>query len=54
VHQQYAETVRPMADQFIAPTKSFADLILSGTRPLEQSVQAVLDHVRKMESSRSV
>ena len=45
VRQQYEETVRPMADQFIYPTRRHADLILSGTRPLQVSVDAVLDHI---------
>ena len=45
VHAQYRNTVRPMAELHIIPTSRFADLVLSGTDPVEQSVEAVLAHV---------
>ena len=41
VLQQYAATVRPMAEQFVLPTRDFADLVVSGLKPLEQSWAAV-------------
>jgi uridine kinase len=47
VEWQYGETVQPMAEQFILNTRQYADLVLSGTEPVEQSVQAVLKRVRK-------
>jgi len=43
---QYQTTVRPMAELHILPTSRFADLVLNGTDPVEQSVEAVLAHVR--------
>ncbi len=46
VVEQFRTTVRPMADRYLLPTKRFADLVLDGTLPLEQSVAAVLSHLR--------
>jgi len=45
VLEQYQSTVRPMAERYILPTRQFADLVLCGTDPIEQSVEAVLAHV---------
>lgn len=49
VHRQYAATVKPMADQFILPTRQYADLVLSGSAPIPASAAAVLAHVRSVE-----
>lgn len=43
VRKQYADTVRPMADQFIAPARSHADLLLRCTDPPQQSLHTVLE-----------
>lgn len=45
VAHQYFTTVRPMAEQFIWPTKRHADLIIRGDSVLEESVAAVLGFV---------
>lgn len=37
VLQQYAETVRPMAELFVLPSRHYADLLVSGIEPLENS-----------------
>ena len=37
VIEQYECTVRPMARQFVLPTQRYADLVVSGLNPLEQS-----------------
>lgn len=42
VHQQYADTVRPMAEQYIWPTKRHADLVIRGDAQLDESVREVL------------
>jgi len=52
VHRQYATTVQPMADQFILPTRQYADLVLSGSQPVGESAAAVLAHIRQVEGSR--
>lgn len=45
VVEQFRTTVRPMAERYLLPTKRFADLVLDGTLPLEQSLAAVLGHL---------
>ena len=42
VRAQYAATVQPMADQFVAPTAAHADLVLEGLAPIKQSVYSIL------------
>lgn len=49
VHRQYATTVQPMADQFVYPTRQYADLVLSGSQPVAESAAAVLAHIRSVE-----
>ena len=46
VRKQYAETVRPMAKQYVLPTESLADVIINGEDPVERSCDAVLVHMR--------
>lgn len=45
VHKQYVETLRPMADLYVRPTRRFADVVVSGQAPLEQSTAEVLARV---------
>ena len=45
VFEQYRATVRPMAERYVLPTSAFANLVVSGTGLLEDSVRAVLFHV---------
>ncbi len=42
VLEQYRCTVRPMAEKHVLPARAFADLVLDGTQPVEESVAAVL------------
>jgi uridine kinase len=42
VLRQYEATVRPMAEKYVLPTRSFADLMLNGTGSLDESVASVL------------
>lgn len=42
VVEQYLGTVRPMHEQFVAPSERHASLVLDGTAPVEASVQALL------------
>ena len=42
VRAQYERTVRPGAEQFVCPTREYADLVVSGEKPFEESVGAVL------------
>lgn len=44
---QYQETVRPGSDHFILPTREFADVQLSGERPIEDSARRILEAVQQ-------
>jgi uridine kinase len=44
---QYDETVRPMADRYIIPTQTFADLVLDGASPVVSMAEAVMNHIRE-------
>lgn len=43
---QYDATVRPMCEQYILPTRQFADLVVSGTDRLEQSAGRIRHALR--------
>ncbi len=45
VTRQYSETVRPMAAEYVWPTAAFADVILPGNQPIDESVRQVLTRV---------
>ncbi len=47
VRRQFAETVQPMAALYVHPTKAFADLIVAGDTPIQESVEAVIAHIRR-------
>lgn len=47
VARHYAETVRPMAEQYVRPSAVHADLIVKGTESLDWSVEAVFAALRK-------
>ena len=51
VHKQYVETVRPMAELYVLPTRRFADIVVSGQAPLEQSAAEVLRHIAAAQSA---
>tara|TARA_B100000073_G_scaffold185286_1_gene153301 strand:- start:7122 stop:7733 length:612 start_codon:yes stop_codon:yes gene_type:complete len=43
IRSQFASTVSPMHDKYIEPSSSFADLILDGSAPIEESLEKVLE-----------
>jgi uridine kinase len=45
VRLQYDATVRPMCDCYVVPSRMYADVVLSGTEPLKQSVRRLLDYI---------
>ncbi len=45
VVQQFQRHVVPMYEEYVEPTKEFADLVVDGERPLEDSLGAVLARV---------
>ena len=42
VRTQYEATVRPMCDQWVAPSMGRADIVLRGTDPVKQSVLSIV------------
>jgi uridine kinase len=48
VEEHYAETVRPMAEEFVRPSAQYADLIVDGTTSLDWSVEQVLGKLRHL------
>ena len=42
IREQYDLTVKPMAERYILPTRTFADLVLSGDQPIDQACTAVV------------
>jgi len=51
VREQYERTVRPGAEQFVTPSKPYADIVVSGERPFEESVGAVMAALRKAKAA---
>ena len=47
VLEQYRLTVRPMAEQYVLPTRRYADLVLDGAGTIDESVEAVLERLRR-------
>ncbi len=52
IEEQYAATVRPMAEAFVRPTAAFADLTVSGVVPIDSSVRLALNaiEVRRLQA----
>ncbi len=50
IEKQYAETVRPMAMAYVRPTKQYADLIVSGAQPIDESVRISLDAIAALRN----
>jgi uridine kinase len=46
VQAQYTATVQPMADEFIRPTRQYADLIVPCTGRTDEAVQTIMAHVQ--------
>lgn len=46
VRRQWRDTVHPMFQQHVAPTARYADLLVSGTQPLDAVIDRVLVHLR--------
>ncbi|HTZ98149.1 MAG TPA: uridine kinase [Terriglobales bacterium] len=53
VRQQYDSTVRAMAERYIYPTRAFADLVVEGTDPLDQTTARVLAFIEDQMKARN-
>jgi uridine kinase len=49
VEKHYAETVRPMAEEFVRPSAQYADLVVDGTASFDWSVEQVLGTLRQKQ-----
>ena len=47
VERQFQTTVAPMAEQYVWPTRQYADVTLTGDTPISEGVARVLEHVRR-------
>jgi uridine kinase len=47
VIRQYKMMVKPMFDKYVLPTRKYADLILTGTIPIEESAGIIANAIRK-------
>jgi len=54
VRKQYAETVRPMAQRFIIPTRRFADIVVSGAAPVTEAADRIKAHLAAAQPDRPV
>jgi uridine kinase len=45
--KQYEGTVRPMAAEYVWPTKAFADLVVSGTDSLDHCASQVIEEIAR-------
>jgi uridine kinase len=48
VYRQYNETVRPMAERWVLPARRYADVVVSGVQPLDESSAAVVAAMTRM------
>lgn len=50
VHHQYVTTVKPMHNQFVEPSKQFADVIIPGGSDTAAALTLILDGLRRREN----
>ena len=48
VINQFNQTVAPMADLYVRPTRENADIVVPGDSPIDASVGVVMGHIEKM------
>jgi uridine kinase len=48
VLHQYSKTVKPMTDKYVLPTKGFADILVSGSDPIEQSAAIIIERIESL------
>ncbi len=46
IMDQYETTVRPMAERFVLPTSSFADILINGEEPMDQIANDIVDRIQ--------
>ena len=51
VCRQYTDMVRPMAEQFVLPTRKYADLVIQGDTAMAESLRTLLQRIAVREAS---
>ncbi len=51
VLRQFRETVQPMAELYVRPSRAFAHVVVSGVQPIFSSAEAVLQHVKRSQAA---
>ena len=51
VLDQFATTVRPMAQRYVHPTRQYADVVLAGDGEIGGGIELVLKHIRAGSTS---
>lgn len=51
VNEQYSTTVQPMADEFVIPTRRYADIVLDGEELPKNSADKLLTHIKTLRRS---
>ncbi len=51
VLRQFTETVQPMAELYVRPTRAFAHVVVSGVQPIFSSAESVLQHVKRAQAA---
>jgi uridine kinase len=51
IERQYEETVRPMAEAYVRPTRQYAQLVVSGAQPIAESVRITLQAIAERRKS---
>ena len=51
IREQFERFVQPMAERYVFPTKAFADLVVQGDDPVQQSVRRVVAFLGKRRTS---
>lgn len=52
VRWQYEQSVWPMAEQFVLPSRAHAELLVSGSAPIEKSVREIVEFVKRRQSEK--
>ena len=43
--EQYRTYTQPMADEYVIPSRTFADIVVSGDRSVEEAVAEIIRHL---------
>ena len=43
----YMETVRPMHEMFVEPSKQYADIIVQASQPNEKAIEMIVDMIKQ-------